>query len=96
MNLSKISKKDSAKSFMIYHENEEILHKNTLPAHSYFIPFSKSKDENPFEEREKSSCFELLNGEWNFKYYQSIIDLEDDFTQTACSAMDMSIISILM
>ena len=77
MNLSQISRKDSPKSFMIYHENNEVFHVNVLPSHCYFIPFAKNQ--NPFDEREKSSCFELLNGEWDFKYYPSIIDLEDDF-----------------
>lgn len=80
MNLSKIARKDSPKSYMVFHENEKVLHKNTLTPHAYFIPFSKSKNENPFEKRENSSCFELLNGEWDYKYYSSIIDLEDDFT----------------
>ena len=65
MNLSQISRKDSPKSFMVYHENNEVFHVNVLPPHCYFIPFAKNQ--NPFDEREKSSCFESLNGEWNFK-----------------------------
>ena len=35
--------------------------------------------QNPFESREESRLFELLNGEWNFRYFDSVIDLEDDF-----------------
>ncbi len=78
MDLSQISKKDSPKSKMIFHENTEILHKGTLENHAYFIPFSP--EQNPFLSREESERFELLNGVWNFAYYKSIIDLEDDFT----------------
>ena len=78
MDISKISAHGSPKSRMIYHENPEELHVNTLPKHCYFIPFSE--EQNPFESRELSARFELLNGDWDFRYYDSIIDLEDDFT----------------
>ncbi|MBQ8932331.1 MAG: glycoside hydrolase family 2, partial [Ruminiclostridium sp.] len=77
MDLSLISKKGSLKNGMIYHENPEMLHINTLDDHAYFIPFAKGED--AFSSRKNSSYFELLNGEWNFKYYDSVIDLEDDF-----------------
>ena len=77
MNISSIAKKDSAKSKMIFHENPEQLHIGTLIPHCYFIPFDKSQ--NSFDSRETSSRFELLNGSWNFRYYESIIDMEDDF-----------------
>lgn len=77
MDISKISAAGSPKSKMIYHENPEQLHIGTLQKHCYFIPFGA--DECPFDSREKSSRFELLNGEWEFGYYDSIIDMEDDF-----------------
>ena len=77
MDISLISKNGSAKSRMIYHENLEVFHVGTLDNHCYFIPFAKNQ--NPFEAREKSERFELLNGQWDFTYYKSIIDLEDDF-----------------
>ncbi len=77
MDMSLISKKGSLKNGMIYHEDPEQLHINTEADHAYFIPFAKGED--AFQNRESSSRFELLNGEWNFKYYDSIIDLEDDF-----------------
>ena len=77
MDISKISSVGSPKSKMIYHENTEALHIGTLDKHCYFIPFSKGQD--PFESRENSARFELLNGDWDFKFYGSIIDIEDDF-----------------
>ena len=79
MNITQIAKKRSAKSCMVYHENPDVFHVNTLENHCYFIPFGNEKAQNPFGPREKSSCFELLNGKWGFRYYDSLIDLEDDF-----------------
>lgn len=81
MNIYEISRKGSAKSLMLYHEDPEALHINTLPEHCYFIPFAKGQC--PFGDRKESQRFELLNGEWGFRYYDSIIDLEDDFTSIA-------------
>lgn len=78
MDLSKISKKGSAKSKMIFHENTDILHYGSLNNHCYFIPFAP--DQDPFFPRKESKRFELLNGEWDFSFYNSIVDLEDDFT----------------
>lgn len=79
MDIGKIARAGSAKSKLIYHESAEIFHVGTLKNHSYFIPFEK--DQNPFEDRIKSHRFELLNGQWDFKYYESVLDLEDDFTK---------------
>ncbi|MGN0600867.1 MAG: glycoside hydrolase family 2 TIM barrel-domain containing protein [Oscillospiraceae bacterium] len=77
MEISMLAKSGSPKSFMTFHEDTEKLHIGTLPDHAYFIPFAKGQ--NPFDEREKSELIEFLNGEWGFKYYESIISLDDDF-----------------
>lgn len=77
MDISKITAAGTQKSKMIYHEDPEALHINTLDKHCYFIPFEK--DGEAFGDRENSRRFELLNGEWDFRYYESIIDMEDDF-----------------
>lgn len=79
MNIQQIAKEGSPKSFMIYHENPEVFHVNTVENHCYFIPFMHNQD--PFKEREQSQSFFLLNGTWDFTYYESIIDLEDNFTR---------------
>lgn len=63
------------KELMCYHENTEYLHVNTMDEHCYFIPFVKGED--PYANREESGCFELLNGEWDFKFYESFFDMED-------------------
>ena len=78
MNVLQVAKAGTAKAEMIYHENPNVFHVNTLENHCYFIPFGKNQ--NPFEAREKSDRFELLNGKWGFRYYESLVDLEDNFT----------------
>ena len=75
MDLTKISAPGSDKSRMIYHEDFDALHINTLPKRSYFVPFAKGQ--NPFEPREASQRLELLNGEWSFKYLPNRLPRED-------------------
>ncbi len=77
MDISLISKAGTPKNKMIYHENPDALHIGTLAPHRYFIPFGKTQ--NPFDSRYDSEFMELLNGDWNFTYYDSIIDMPDDF-----------------
>ncbi|MCD7785528.1 MAG: glycoside hydrolase family 2 [Oscillospiraceae bacterium] len=84
MDMKKIATAGSAKAKMIYHEDPEALHVGTLPDHAWFAPFGEG--ENPFETKDKSSRVEMLNGEWDFKYYDSIIDMEDNFTETEFNA----------
>ena len=77
MDISKIAKRGTPKSFMTLHEDTSVLHRGTLPPHAYFIPFGKGQQ--PFADRTKSRRFELLNGSWGFTYYPSIVDMPDDF-----------------
>ena len=69
MDISKIAAPGSPKSRMIYHEDPQQLHVNTLDKHCYFIPFAEGQD--AFADREQSGRFELLNGEWGFRYYNA-------------------------
>lgn len=77
MKLNTIAAPGSPKAVMIFHEDTQNLHINTLSKRNYYIPFAKGQ--NPFEERMSSERFFLLNGEWNFRYFDSVIDLEDNF-----------------
>ena len=85
MNVKQIARPGSTKAQMIYHENPDVFHVNTLENHCYFIPFENNGDSkkiaDPFAPREKSKRFQLLNGKWGFNYYPSLIDLEDDFAE---------------
>ena len=61
-----------------YYENLEMLHENTMSPRAYYIPASVRKDDL-IENRENSDRFLLLNGEWNFKYFDSIYEVTDAF-----------------
>lgn len=61
-----------------YYENLHILHENTMPDRAYYIPASVAMDTFTYD-REGSDRFQLLNGNWKFKYYDSIYDLEENF-----------------
>ncbi len=81
MNIKQISSPGSSKSCMIYHEDPNVFHVNTLENHCYFIPFKNGQD--AFCPRENSGCLELLNGRWGFCYYDSLINLPDNFADMA-------------
>ena len=68
MDISAISKKNSPKNRMIYHEDPQALHIGTLPKHCYFIPFAPGEDS--FSARENSSRFKLLNGRFHRAFRQ--------------------------
>ena len=61
-----------------YFEDPQTLHVNTTPHHAYFIPFS-SAESAVKKTREFSPYFTLLNGEWDFAYFESYIHLPQDF-----------------
>ncbi len=67
------------KKLMTYHENPAVLHVNTEADHNYFIPFGANQD--PFAMREESERFQLLNGEWDFAFYESFFDMESSFLE---------------
>ena len=61
-----------------HYENLHILHENTMADRAYYIPAPKRMD-TLGKTREQSDRFQLLNGEWQFRYYDSIYDLRDAF-----------------
>lgn len=61
-----------------FFENPKILHVNTLDNRAYFIPYTNI-DEALSKERTCSGRFQLLNGYWNFEYFNSIYDVTDEF-----------------
>ncbi len=64
-----------------HYENVKVLHENTMPPRSYYIPAPLRMD-NLVENREASDRFQLLNGDWRFAYYASIYELKDAFYET--------------
>lgn len=63
-----------------YYENLHMLHENTMPNRAYYIPAGTQRDDL-CENRENSDRFQLLNGSWKFKYFDSIYDLKEEFFQ---------------
>ena len=64
-------------NFPHYHEDIAHLHVNTLPNRAYFIPHA-SHETALTGVRANSARMTLLSGEWNFGYYDSILDLPED------------------
>ncbi len=64
-----------------HYNNLNVLHENTMPDRAYYIPASRRMGLLTVW-RDKSDRLQLLNGEWAFRYYQSIYDLEEKFYET--------------
>ena len=62
-----------------YHRLLEYPHVNALPPRAYFIPYAPNDD--PRLPRETSSRFTLLNGEWEFKWFPDVEQLEIEETR---------------
>lgn len=63
-----------------HYENLHLLHENTLKDRAYYIPASKACFDLT-EHRENSDRFQLLNGTWKFRYYDSIYEVKEEFYQ---------------
>ena len=61
-----------------YFQDPQVLHLNTTPHHAYFIPHD-SIESAVKNSRENSAFFTLLNGEWDFAFYESYHDLSKNF-----------------
>ncbi|MBR3153641.1 MAG: beta-galactosidase, partial [Lachnospiraceae bacterium] len=63
------------------YENLSVLHQNTMPVHSYFIPTSTPpRTLSALPPREDSDRLQMLSGlAWNFRYYSSIHELREAF-----------------
>lgn len=64
-----------------YYQDPNLLRLNTTPHHAYFIPFKSGQPPCQLK-RENSGYFTLLNGNWNFNFYESAHQLPDDFLTT--------------
>lgn len=81
------------------HENLNVLHLGTEKPHNYYIPFQANQYEyitENFEQasnlstfimnqKEDSECCQLLNGIWDFTYYESIYEIPNTFIDDTLS-----------
>lgn len=54
-----------------YHENLEVQYVNKLPRRAFYIPFQKGEAQYSLETRYQTSNVTLLNGNWQFDYYET-------------------------
>ncbi len=60
-----------------YHKSLDVLHVGCEEPRAYFVPFEDEKSaELP---RSESKYFHSLCGEWNFRFFNSVADVEDGF-----------------
>lgn len=61
-----------------YFEDLNTLHSGTMDNRAYYIPYPSQK-EAVSGNRLLSKRLQLLNGQWDFKYYNSIYDVSEEF-----------------
>lgn len=61
-----------------YYEDLHTLHENVMPNRAYYVPASKRMD-NLVEHREASDRMQMLTGQWNFRYYESVAEVKEPF-----------------
>ena len=67
--------------FKAYHKDLESLHIGCEAPRAYFVPFSNEADALALD-RDGSDRFLNLCGEWDFNYYKSFEDIEENFLRT--------------
>ena len=70
-----------------YWDDLKKIHVKELSPKSYFIPF-QNQDTAQKNRREDSAYFTLLNGNWSFCYYDSVLDIEENFFNKPTEKMD--------
>ena len=60
-----------------YYEDVNVLHVGTMPNRAYYIPYASQQEVLASESRAESSCYQLLNGSWKFKYFESVYDFDE-------------------
>ena len=75
------------------YENLQVTHEGTMSKRAYYIPASERRDDL-VEHRECSDRFQLLNGDWKFKYYPNVHDLTDPFYEPGFDTGDFDTIPV--
>ena len=63
-------------------ENPDLLHENRLPPRAYHLPFDTEWDALE-DRRDNASRYELLNGLWDFRYFECPLDLPQSTQEIA-------------
>ena len=76
-----------------HYEDLHTHHVGTTPNRCYFVPASKRMDDL-VEHRERSDRFQLLSGNWKFRYCESIHDFEELFYEQGYDASQWDTIPV--
>lgn len=76
-----------------YYEDLHVLHDKTMPDRAYYIPAEKRMD-CLVQNREKSGRIQMLNGNWQFRYYESLYDLKEQFYRTDYDAESFFLVPV--
>lgn len=81
-----------------YHEDPKVFQVGATQAHAYFVPFAseakfaaavKMAEFTPLlDVRRYSDRVQMLNGNWNFKYFSSVAEVPDYFGEGMLSAVN--------
>jgi len=77
-----------------YHENLDLLHINTMPNRSFYVPCATEENACRIDSKKYSEQVKLLNGEWDFCYYSDFSDLPDDFILNTASSDKIPVPSV--
>ena len=66
------------------YENPQFLSENREKEHAYFIPY-QSEEAAKSGKKEKSEYYRLLNGDWNFRYFERCIDVPEEVFEKSYS-----------
>ncbi len=59
-----------------YHKSQKVLHVGCEAPHAYFIPYQDEETASA-DHRGASRYFKNLSGDWSFRFYPSVTDVED-------------------
>lgn len=76
-----------------HYENLQMLCENTMPDRAYYIPASDRLDFTQ-SDRTMSDRLILLNGDWKFRYYKNIYELEEYFFEQESIWQDFDTIPV--
>ncbi|MCQ2479656.1 MAG: DUF4981 domain-containing protein, partial [Clostridia bacterium] len=77
-----------------YYENPQVLHIGCEEPRAYFIPFSS--EESTDSRRENSAYFTSLCGEWDFRFFKNITEINDEFFAADYDTKDFEKIPVPM
>lgn len=61
-------------------ENPEVLQKNRLPQRAYYFPYHTPEQAMTLQ-KEQSDYYRLLNGDWSFLYFDSVLDVPEELVR---------------